>query len=408
MTNSSLTRRTFVSAAAGSTTVLRSLGANNKVNIGLIGIGGRGSVHVKDLIALKDLNITIAGVCDVWRVNREKAVAAVEAGFGAKPKTTTDYREMLNWKDIDAVVIATPDFTHPIILKAAVEAGKDAYVEKPFAVNLADAKAAYFAVKKSKQVVQAGSQRRSDPYLMAAAKQVRAGRLGQLTRIEFGVNFQEPRWKRSNETVNPADVDWKMFQMGRIGKGFDQRLFREWQLFAGETTNGIPGLWMSHFIDLVPWFTEDPYPAGAVSNGGVYLWKDGRKTTDVFYTLLDYPKGFLVSFEMSLTNSGGDRCLWYGTLGTLDCEQRVSDGKGSSVMSGEGSNMKDKIKDKVELTPETTDSHMQNFLECIRSRQTPRADVQAGFSHAVAGIMTAEALAKGRRMRFDPVKLEII
>ena len=399
MTNSSLSRRTFVGAAAASATVLRSLGANDKINIGLVGVGTRGSVHVKDLIALKDLNIAIAGICDVWRVNREKAAAAVEAGFGAKPKTTTDYREMLSWKDIDAVVIATPDFTHPIILKAAVEAGKDAYVEKPFAVNLADAKAAYFAVKKSKQVVQAGTQKRSDPYLMAAAKQVRAGKLGQVTRIEFAVNFQEPRWKRPGK-VDPADVDWKMFQMGRIKEGFDQHLFREWQLVAGETTNGIPGLWMSHFIDLVPWFMEDPYPAGAVSNGGVYLWKDGRKTSDVFQALLDYPKGFLVSFEMGLTNGAANRNLWYGTLGTLDCDEHL--------ISGEGSKMKDKIKGEIELKPETTDSHMHNFLECIRSRQTPRADVQAGFSHAVADIMAAEAMAKGRRMRFDPAKLEIV
>ena len=400
MTNSSLTRRTFVGAAAASTTVLRSLGANNKINIGLVGAGTRGSAHIKDLIALKDLNITIAGVCDVWRVNREKAAAAVEAGFGARPKTTTDYREMLSWKDIDAVVIATPDFSHPIILKAAVEAGKDAYVEKPFGTNLADVKAAYFAVKNSKQVVQCGTQKRSDPYLMTAAKHVRAGRLGQVSRIEFAVSFQEPRWRRPKETVDPADVDWKMFQMGRINRGFDQRLFREWQLFSDETTNGIPGLWMSHFIDLVPWFMEDPYPAGAVSNGGVYLWKDGRKTSDTFYTLLDYPKGFMVAFSMNLTNAAGNRNLWFGTLGTLDCDKRV--------ISGEGSKMKDKIKGAIELKPETTDSHMQNFLECIRSRQTPRADVQAGFSHAVADIMSAEALAKGRRMRFDPAKLEIL
>jgi predicted dehydrogenase len=399
MTNSSLTRRAFVGAAAASSTALRSRGASDKISIGLIGAGGRGTNHINDLIKLKDLNVAITAVCDVWSVNREKAAKAVEKGFGARPKTTTDYRELMNWKDIDAVVIATPDFAHPIILKAAVEAGKDAYVEKPFGTNFADVKAAYLAVRKSKQVVQVGTQRRSDPLLMAAARQVRAGALGKVTRVEFEVSFQEPRWKRSNEKVNPADIDWKMFQMGRIERGFDQRLFREWQLFAGETTNGISGLWMSHFIDLVPWFLDDPYPAGAVSNGGVYLWKDGRKTSDVFYTLLDYPKDFLVLFAMNLTNTAGNRNMWFGTLGTLDADKHL--------ISGEGSKMKDKIQSEIKLQPETTDSHMHNFLECIRSRQTPRADVQAGFSHAVAGIMSAEALAKGRRMRFDPVKLEI-
>jgi predicted dehydrogenase len=399
MTTPSLTRRAFVGAAA-SATAMRSFGANNQIRIGLIGAGGRGTSHINDLIKLKDLNVTIAAICDVWRVNREKAADRVEKGFGAKPKTTTDYRELMNWKDIDAVIIATPDFAHPIILKAAVEAGKDAYVEKPFGTTFADVKAAYLAVKKSKQVVQCGTQRRSDPLLMAAQKQVRAGVLGKVTRIELQVAFQEPRWKRATEKIDPADIDWKMFQMGRIDRGFDQRLFREWQLFNGETTNGIPGLWMSHFIDLVPWFMDDPYPAGAVSNGGVYYWKDGRKTSDVFYSLLDYPKDFLVQFSMALTNSAGNRNLWYGTLGTLDAD--------ASTISGEGSKMKDKIKEIIKLQPEVTDSHMQNFLECIRSRGTPRASVQAGFSHAVADIMSAEALAKGRRMRFDPAKLEII
>jgi predicted dehydrogenase len=399
MTNSSLTRRAFAGVVA-STAALRSFGANDKISIGLIGAGGRGADHINDLIKLKDLNVAITAVCDVWRVNREKAAAAVEKGFGVKPKTTTDYRELLNWKDIDAVVIATPDFAHPIILKAAVEAGKDAYVEKPFGTNFADVKAAYLAAKKTKQVVQVGTQKRSDPYLMAAQKQVRRGTLGKVTRVEVAVSFQEPRWKRRAEKIHPTDIDWKMFQMGRIDRGFDQRLFREWQLFAGETTNGISGLWMSHFIDLVPWFLDDPYPAGAVSNGGVYLWKDGRKTSDVFYTLLDYPQDFLVLFSMNLTNSAGNRNQWFGTLGTMDCDK--------NLISGEGSRRKDKIQSEIKLTPETTNSHMHNFLECIRSRQIPRADVQAGFSHAVAGIMSAEALAKGRRMRFDPNKLEII
>src|SRR5437763_3255148 len=235
---------------------------------------------------------------------------------------------------------------------------------------------------------------------MAAAQQVRAGALGKVTRIEFAMAVQAPRWTRPPETIDPADVDWKNFQLGRIQRSFDPRLLREWQLFSGETTNGIPGLWMSHYIDLVPWFTGDLYPAGAVSNGGVYLWKDGRRTSDVFYTLLDYPGEFMVMFTMSLTNAAGIRNVWYGTRGTLDCEKWVS--------SGEGSTAKDKISAASKIEPVAVSSHMHNFLECLRSRQQPRADVRAGFSHAVAGIMSATALAEGRRVRFDAAKLEIV
>jgi predicted dehydrogenase len=254
-------------------------------------------------------------------------------------------------------------------------------------------------VKKSRQIVQVGTQRRSDPLLMSAARQIRSGAIVKVTRIDIGMHFQAPRWKRPPETIPAADVDWKTFQMGRIDKPFDPRLLREWQLFP-ETTNGIPGLWMSHFIDLIPWFLDDPYPSGVVAAGGVFLWKDGRVTSDVFHALLEYPKDLLVSFSMSLTNSHGIRQLWMGTRGTFDGEK--------GVITGEGSSMKDKVQGEIKLERETANSHMHNFLECIRSRQAPRADVQAGFSHAVAGIMSSEALARGRRMKFDPVKLEIV
>jgi predicted dehydrogenase len=338
-------------------------------------------------------------VADVYRPNRERAVGIITKNFGAAPQAVTDYRRLLESKDIDAVVIAVPDFAHPIVLKAAVEAGKDAYVEKPFGTTFPEVKAAYLAVKKSKQVVQVGTQRRSDPLLMGAAKLIAGGAIGKVTRIDIGMHFQAPRWKRPPESIAPQDVDWTTFQMGRISKPFDSRLLREWQLFP-ETTNGIPGLWMSHFIDLIPWYLNDPYPSSVVSLGGVYLWKDGRVTSDVFHSLLEYPKDVLVSFSMSLTNSAGVRHLWMGTKGTADLEK--------GIITSEGSAMKDKVAAEIKIEKETTNSHMHNFLECVRSRQTPRADVQAGFSHAVAGIMASEALARGRRMTFDRDKLEIL
>jgi predicted dehydrogenase len=235
---------------------------------------------------------------------------------------------------------------------------------------------------------------------MGAAKQVQAGVLGKITRIEFMNHFHQQRWARPAESVKPEDVDWTGFQMdGRIRKSFDARLLREWQLFP-ETTNGIPGLWMSHFIDLVPWYTGAKYPATAASNGGVFLWKDGRDTSDVFYTVLTYPEEFAVLFSMSLTNGAGMRNMWFGTKGTLDCD--------TWTLSGAGSSLKEKIAAPVKIQPEITNSHMANFLECIRSRGTPRADVEAGFAHAVAGIMSAEALKKGRTLRFNVSKLEIV
>ena len=158
--NSNLTsRRAFLGAAVSST--LAASPANERLSLGLIGAGGRGSALLRDIEQCLDLNIAVTAVCDIYRPNLEKAAAAVEKTWKTRPFTTVDFREVLGRRDVDAVVIATPDFGHSRILQEAVEAGKDAYCEKPMGVVFEEAKAAYLAVKKSRQVVQVGTQRRS-------------------------------------------------------------------------------------------------------------------------------------------------------------------------------------------------------------------------------------------------------
>jgi predicted dehydrogenase len=396
MDQAEVSRRAFVGAAAAYP-FARAGAASDRIGIGIIGTGGRGQYHIKDLQKISGIEVT--AVCDVWRPNRERAVEAVRKTWGKTPHQTTDYQELLERSDVDAVIIASPDFSHSRISKHAVEAGKDVYCEKPFGTDFPEAKAAYLAVKKSDRVVQIGTQRRSEGPLMGAAQQVQSGVLGQVTRVEFSVNFQEPRWRRDYHQVAEADVDWKRLRMYLPDKPYNSRDLREWQLFR-DYTNGIAGLWMCHFIDLVPWFLGDPYPAGAVANGGVFLWKDGRQTADVFHALLDYPKGFLVSFSMSLTNSAGAKNHWYGTRGTLDAD--------AMRITGEGSRQSDRITEEIRIQPQQASSHMQNFIDCIRTREKPRADIEAGFQHAVAVCMAGEAIEAGRRIRFDHDRLELV
>jgi predicted dehydrogenase len=186
-------------------------------------------------------------------------------------------------------------------------------------------------------------------------------------------------------------VDWEAFQFGgRITGPFNARKLREWQLFR-ETTNGIAGLWMCHLIDLAPWYLEQPYPKHAMTMGGVYLWKDGRETADVFQSTVEYNE-CLVNFSMSLTNPSGNRNVWYGTKGTLDIDNLTITRDGTVAP--------------LEKPP--VESHMANFLRCVRSRQTPRASVDNGFQHAVAGCIAGVALETGRRVSFDREKLEIV
>ncbi len=392
-----VSRRAFASAAL-SASLVRAAAPGDRVAIAIIGTGSRGQSHLRDLAKLSD-RVAIAALCDVHRPTLSRAAQLAANTWGPAPYQTADYREVLARKDVDAVIISTPDFSHSRILQHAVEAGKDVYCEKPMGTVFADAKAAFLAVKRSNRVVAIGTQRRSDGAYVAAAKLVRSGMLGPITRVDVSVNFQEPRWRRDYSKVQPEDVAWGPYRMHLPQRAFDARHWREWQLF-GDYTNGIAGLWMSHFSDVVHWFMEELYPSGAVANGGVYYWKDGRETEDVFHTLLDYPKGFLFSFAMSLTNSAGNRNLWHGARGTLDMD--------AMTISGAGSRLPDRIKETVQIQPEKITSHMEDFLDCVRTRATPRADIQAGFSHAVAGILASEARRLGRRVRFDPQRLELM
>jgi|YNPMSStandDraft_1061717.scaffolds.fasta_scaffold14995_3 predicted dehydrogenase len=399
MTKRQLSRRQFAALAVPVGLNAAPKGPNERINLGVIGSGERGQALIRDVERCRDLNVAVTAVCDIWRPNRERATAQAATIWGETPRSTDDYRELLAWDSVDAVLIATPDYSHSRILKAAVEAGKDAYCEKPMGTDFAEAKAAYLAVKASKQIVQIGTQRRSDPRYVAAARLVQSGLLGKVTRVAVSLNFFEPRWRRDYGDVRDADVAWNHLLVRDPNPRPEARRLRQWQLFR-EYTNGIPGLWMSHFVDLIPWFLNDPYPAAVVASGGVYFWKDGRETEDVFHALLEYPTECLFSFSMSLTNSEGNQHLWLGTRGTLDMDR--------FLLSGRGTTAPDRIEQEITIQPEEVNSHMANFIECIRSRRPPRADVEAGFRHSVAGCMAAIARDTGRKVYFDPVRLEII
>jgi predicted dehydrogenase len=389
------TRRTFLAAAPAAALAQRS--PNDRIRLGLIGAGGRGT-YLAGEVRKSGENAEIVHVCDVWRPARERASAMIEKEWGAKPRLCSRYQDLLADPAVDAVIISAPDHTHARILTAAVHAGKDAYCEKPMGTILDEAREAYLAVKKSGRVVQIGTQRRSEPGLIGAARMIQRGVIGKVTRADMQVHFQEPRWRRDYNMVKPEDLDWQAFDFGRNIGPFDPRKFREWQLFQ-PLSNGIPGLWMSHLIDLAAWFLDDPYPRATVALGGVYLWKDGRQTSDVFSALLEYPKDCLVQFSMSLTNSAGSRNLWFGTLGTFDAD--------ALKFLTQGSRDPKRLMEDLPVEKVGAESHMANFLRCVRTRLRPRADIQAGFSHAVADCMAVESLRSGRRVGFDPGKLEM-
>ena len=400
-----VTRRDFLKYTSAGTALLGAspflargqASANERIGIGLIGVGGRGSALMGEIVALaKKHNVQITAVCDVWRKNLSAAVARVKAKLGEEPRQFTRFADLLALKDVDAVTIATPDFSHGPILTAALKAGKDVYVEKPMAIDLALANEALDLARANNRVVQAGTQRRSEGRYIAAANLVGTGILGQINRISVAMNFNEPRWARNSDDCKAEDVDWDAFLLHLPKRPFDARLLRQWQLYR-DFTNGLSGLWMTHYADAVHMLTGAKYPASAVALGGIYAWKDGREHTDTFHALLDYPEGFLFSWGMGLGNSAGTHFSVHGTKGTLDLEK--------CTLSADGG--RDSAVETRQVTAEKGPSHMDNWLACLRSRQRPNADIQFGHQHVVATVMAATALETGRRQKYDPAKRAI-
>ena len=394
------------------------VGANDRISLGHIGIGSRGGDL--DLIASKlrtSHNVEMTVSCDLWRVNREKAVATNANYYGRPPRGVQYVEDVLAMKDIDAVLISTPEHSHSPILRMAAEAGKDAYVEKPMGNVLAEAKAARDAVMQAKTVVQVGTQHRSEPYPVEAQKVARSGALGDVSKVEVEWNYHGPRWRGRPEVkeIREQDTDWNKWLLTKPPRPFDPQMYFEFRLYK-EFSSGIPDQWMSHGIDLVHWFMDDSFPKSAVSHGGVFAWHDGRQTADTFETLLEYPKGFLVSYSTSFGNDAPSFTRYMGKKATLI----NIGGEGSpryQLIQEKGTHEDDANIDaqresrfimlpgETNLPPMGIDDlsleHMANWFECMRSRQQPHATVHNGFAHSVACIMAAESYWTGKKTYWD-------
>jgi len=402
----------------------RIIGANDRISLAHIGIGNRGSDL--DLIASKlktSHDIEMSTVCDLWTVNRDKAAATNAGYYGRAPRAVHHVEEVLAQKDVDGVLISTPEHSHSPILQMVVESGKDAYVEKPMGNVLAEAKAARDAVDRAKAVVQVGTQHRSEPYQVAAQKVARGGELGDLSKVEIVWNYHGPRWRGRPEVqkIREQDTDWNKWLLTKSNRPFDPRLYFEFRLYR-EFSSGIPDQWMSHAIDLVHWFTDDHFPKSAVAHGGVFAWHDGRETADTFQTLLEYPTGFLVSYSTSFGNDAPSFTRYMGKKATLI----NIGGEGSpryQVVEEKGTHEDDadvdaKRKSRYLSLPgqggmppmgidDLSLEHMGNWFDCMRSRQQPNATVHDGFAHSVACMMAAEAYFTGKKVYWD-AKREMI
>ena len=401
-----MTRRSFVStsialSAAGRLKADRVIGANDRIGIGLIGCGQRGRrALLRDVLQFaEETNVEVRAVCDIWRQQRETAAAQVTEARANDPKQIEMSRDLLARPDIDAVLIATPDHLHCTHLIAAVEAGKDVYVEKPLAMDMKELNKAVNTVKKSDRVVQMGTQVRSSGPAKGARDFVQSSGLGDIFKIEQSRNGYKPYWHRKGErTIAESDTNWREFLAHRKSRPWDPDQYTAWFGYR-DFSRGPHSNLMVHFIDLVHYITGATAPTRVVTMGGTYRWKDARTAPDSVETVLEYPdKGFLVRYCTMYGIAANSYMKFFGPRGVMDAS-RWSD---PYLISGEKSQEDNRILPDA-FIPETENTpHMLNWLQCLRSRNTPNAPIQAGYDHSVAVIMSDESMIRGRRMLHDP------
>jgi predicted dehydrogenase len=428
---SEVTRRDFVKTTASAAALSafsynRVLGANDRLRIGIIGPGQRGrAALLRNFFAwAPEMNAEMAAVCDIWTKNRERGADMSKQATGRAPRLYKYIEEILADKEVDGVFIATADFQHAKMAEAAVRAGKDVYVEKPLVTVLPYGKDLLRAVANSKQIVQVGTQRRSDGKYRQAQQMMKEKVIGDIKHVDIQWNCMTPRWRRADvNEVEEKDTDWKAFLMYRAPRPFDKHLYMEWRLYR-DFSSGIPDQLLCHQLDVVHWFSGDPYPQSCVASGGIYYYKDGRENEDTITVVYEYAGGFQVTYEGRLTNGTDNPSeLFFSPQGKLDTINMVITSEGAEKAYAGRAPVK--ITGFPEAKPkaapagpsgevnaptvgDATSPHIQNWLDCMRTRKPSNASVQDAFQASVAALMALESLKTGRKVYFDRDKLEIV
>lgn len=400
-----------------------SVGANDRIGIGVIGCGGMGRMDLLDF--KKQPDVEIVAVCDVFRPSVEAALKLA----GDRATAYGDYRRVLEDRNVDTVVVATPDHWHPLITVEACNAGKDVYVEKPISHNVREGRLMVEAARRNKRVVQVGIQQRSGLHFQRAVKAVREGRIGEVhyaqcwnhTRVSpEGMGFPP-------DSPVPPDLDWD-FWLGPapwVPYNPARRNFRVfWDYAGGELTN-----WCVHLIDVVHWALEIDAPLSVASSGGKFYVKDCRECADTQEVVWEYPGNCLVRYSTLAHNSHGHNgdpgwkpfgsygIMLHGTLGTLFIDRAGYEIRPQAATHSEpvSQSFREAFDDlsgaglyyRAETVAErgTTSlqhvPHIRNFLDCVKSRELPAGDIEIGHRSTAACLLGNIALRAGQKILWD-------
>jgi predicted dehydrogenase len=392
-----LSRRAVLRGVTAATALSysRILGANDRLHLGVIGPGNRGRSDMSHF--QKDPTVEVVALCDIWG---EVLKTALEQA--PKAQTFSDHRKLLDLKDVEIVLIATPDHWHVPILVDALNAGKDVYCEKPLSLTIEEGPLAVKAARENNRICQVGMQQRSGKhYLQAKKEYFDTNKLGKVTlaRTWWHGNGWHLRKAPAYLKTKPADLDWNHY-LGRVKwRPWDPQQYWNWRAYLDFGGGQVTDLF-THWIDVVHMFMGEDIPIDASAAGGVYAYKDGRTAPDTINVLLQYPGEYTATFEATLAPGiTGEAVEICGTKGRLYIDRQ------KYVFYPVG---KDAEPTTVKAFSDLDQDHVDNFLECVRSRNLPNGDVLIGHRSAQASHLGNLSYEQKRRLDFDPVREEIL
>jgi predicted dehydrogenase len=377
-------------------------GANERVRLGFIGVANRGGQLMDAFLTHNDMQIV--ALCDVYEPALQKANAKVDG----KADTFGDFRKLIDRKDIDAVVIATPDHWHAIQTITACDAGKDVYVEKPMSITVYEGRRMVEAARRNKRVVQVGTHRRSSELYAGLVKLVESGKVGKVTvsRAYRLSNMYPSGIGRDQPTAPPKGLDWDMWLGPRPERPYQANIapykFRWWQLYSSQMAN-----WGVHYLDAIRWLTGELAPSSLCAVGGRYAVDDDRTVPDTMEVVFEFASGRLAVFGQYEASGNpvfprGEIEL-RGTQGTVYVDER-----GFEIVPERGGQFQDP---KPRMEPmevkatggnaNLTAQHARNFLDCTRSREKPNADVEIGHRSTSFSLLANISLVTRERLDWD-------
>ncbi|MGC9328062.1 MAG: Gfo/Idh/MocA family protein [Candidatus Hinthialibacter sp.] len=427
-TTAAATGLTLALQSAKAPAVLAAAGPNDRINVGFIGIGNRGTQLLHSFMKNEDMRI--AALCDVYEPYLQRDYSQVAEvlrddlggriprmgeDIDAKVPRYKDFRRVLEQKDVDAVCIATPDHWHAIQTIMAFEAGKDVYVEKPLTVTIHEGRRMADAAKRTGRVNQVGLHRRSSKMYRHAGELVRQGTIGKVTVARaYRISNMFPDGIGKNKPEKPVPgLDWDLWLGPRAERDFQTNIhpykFRWRQAYSSQVGN-----WGVHYFDSIRWVVDEEAPISISAHGGRYALNDDRTIPDTMEVIFELPSGMLLVFGQY--EACGGRAIEFGELefrGTLGNLYTGSEGSGYIVIpsdNGQFQNVESPLKriEQKRMDGDLTDQHVRNFLDCVKSRQACNCDIETGHRSTTFAHLANIALATQSRIEWDAKNEKVV